>query len=207
MKAKCFFAIFIIIASFTSCSLFKKTNTATTDPGVVINGVRWATRNVDESGTFAPTPESAGKFYQWNRKKAWNTTDTLVTGWDSSVPEGTEWEKANDPSPTGWHVPTQDEIMSLFGKEVINEWVIQNGVAGRKFTDKINGNSVFFPAAGYRTYGKGVLNGTNIIGYYWSSQSYMLRTADYLSFSRMGASEITHGGNRIFGQPLRSVAE
>ena len=36
--------------------------------GVVINGVRWATRNVDKPGTFAANPEDAGMLYQWNRK-------------------------------------------------------------------------------------------------------------------------------------------
>ncbi|MDR0873068.1 MAG: hypothetical protein LBN27_06320, partial [Prevotellaceae bacterium] len=32
--------------------------------GVLINGVVWAKYNVDAPGTFAATPESAGKFYQ-----------------------------------------------------------------------------------------------------------------------------------------------
>jgi len=73
----------------------------TYDEGVVINGVKWATRNVDEVGTFASTPESYGKFYQWNRKIAWNTTDRIVIGWNNTAPDGTEWTKINDPSPTG----------------------------------------------------------------------------------------------------------
>ena len=58
-----------IIASMTGFGQEKTPQTY--DDGVVINGVKWATCNVDEAGAFAPTPE------------------------------GTEWEKANDPSPAG----------------------------------------------------------------------------------------------------------
>ncbi|MDR1809513.1 MAG: hypothetical protein LBR34_03800, partial [Prevotella sp.] len=70
------------------------TTSTTTDPGVVINGVRWATRNVDAPGTFAATPESAGMFYQWNRSLGWSSSNPLVnsnggTTWDNSAPSGT----------------------------------------------------------------------------------------------------------------------
>ena len=34
----------------------------------VINGVKWATCNVDAHGKFAATPESYGMLYQWGRK-------------------------------------------------------------------------------------------------------------------------------------------
>ncbi|MCL2328610.1 MAG: hypothetical protein FWC39_08890, partial [Bacteroidetes bacterium] len=123
----------------------------TTDTGVVINGVKWATRNVDAFGTFAATPESAGMFYQWNRPQAWNATDTIVTGWDNTLPTGTTWEKANDPCPTGWRVPTLEEQESLFKmfdteegtEKVTDEWTTQNGVIGRRFTDKATGASLF----------------------------------------------------------------
>jgi len=37
-----------------------------TDAGVIINGIKWATRNVDMPGTFAANPEDAGMFYQWD---------------------------------------------------------------------------------------------------------------------------------------------
>jgi uncharacterized protein (TIGR02145 family) len=135
---------------------------------VLINGVRWATRNVDEFGTFAASPESPGMFYQWNRKKAWPATGS-VTGWDSSNPTGTEWEEANDPSPAGYRVPTFDEIKTLFDEDVTNEWTIKNGVEGRKFTDKNNGNSIFLPAVGYRNHNYGSLDYDGTDGHYWSS--------------------------------------
>ena len=44
------------------------TDPLTHDAGVVINGITWATRNVDEPGKFAARPEDAGMYYQWNSK-------------------------------------------------------------------------------------------------------------------------------------------
>ncbi len=44
----------------------------TSDIGVEINGITWATSNVDASGTFAQKPEDAGKLYQWNRSVAYS---------------------------------------------------------------------------------------------------------------------------------------
>jgi len=138
--------------------------------GVVINGVTWATRNVDAPGTFAASPESSGMFYQWNRKTAWAATGS-VSGWDATIPEGTLWKKDNDPSPNGWRVPTYGELQSLFDeKYVTSQWTNQNGVKGRKFTDKATGNSLFFPAAGYRDGSNGIFYSTDM-GFYWSNTS------------------------------------
>ena len=124
---------------------------STTDVGVVINGVKWATRNVDAVGTFAPTPESPGKFYQWGKNVAWNATGS-ATGWTHTDRTGSTWIRANDPSPTSWRVPNLDEVKSLCDAEKVTyQWITQNGVNGGKFTDKLTGNSIFLPAVGYRS--------------------------------------------------------
>jgi uncharacterized protein (TIGR02145 family) len=121
------------------------------DTGVIINGIKWATRNIDKSGTFTLMPEIAGKHYQWNRKKEWNITDEFIADWDITVPEGTEWEKANNPCPKGWRVPTYYEIKSLLDRDkVAREWATQNGIKGYKFTDKTTNASIFLPAASCR---------------------------------------------------------
>jgi hypothetical protein len=179
--------------------------TATTDPGVVINGVKWATRNVDAPGTFAATPESTGKFYQWNRKTAWDATGS-ATGWDSTIPKGSIWEKANDPSPVGWHVPTKEEMLKLLEtKKVSDEWVVQNGITGRKFTDKATGASLFLPAVGCRDYRDGTRSDkTDISGYYWrNTQSVLFSPFTFLFI------ENNEDGNDFYlanGQSLRPVA-
>ena len=57
--------IISLIILLSACGIFRRPpNPLTHDEGVVINGVRWATRNVDMPGTFAPTPESFGMHYQ-----------------------------------------------------------------------------------------------------------------------------------------------
>jgi uncharacterized protein (TIGR02145 family) len=150
------------VASLASC----EDDDDDSDVGVVINGVTWATRNVDAPGRFAASPEIAGKFYQWNRKVAYPATGT-VTDWDSDMPSGTEWAKANDPSPSGWRVPSIEEIRTLLDTEkVTSEWTTENEVNGRRFTDKTTGNSIFFPVTSYRT-----TNGTfygGVFGNCWS---------------------------------------
>jgi len=179
-----FFSFLLLIALGTTTAIFnscgKDDDGKTPDiqddiNGVIINGVRWATRNVAAPGTFAANPEASGMFYQWNRNIGWSATNPMVnsnggTTWDSSVPIGTTWEKSNDPSPIGWRVPTREELQRLLETaKVSNEWTNLNGVNGRKFTDKISGNSMFLPAAGYREDFGGTLGNVGSGGYYWSS--------------------------------------
>ncbi|MCL2328828.1 MAG: fibrobacter succinogenes major paralogous domain-containing protein [Bacteroidetes bacterium] len=200
----------------------------TTDEGVVINGVKWATCNVDKPGTFAATPESGGYYYQWNRKKGYDDTTTTFPSWDYSIPQGTTWEKANDPSPKGWRVPTQAEIHSLCDEtKVKNEWVIQNGVGGRKFTDKATGASIFLPAVGkrYASLNRNIKVGTGYQsipynsfgelakggGAYWSSTACRKRDAYFLNFAdkfygkKTGIQE--YYNTRIDGLSIRPVKE
>jgi hypothetical protein len=82
----------------------------TCDEGVEINGVIWATRNVDKPGTFAALPEDPGMLYQWNSKVGWSASDPLwntgnSNGWECRGMVGDEWSAATDPCPPGWRVP------------------------------------------------------------------------------------------------------
>ena len=177
----------------------------TIDAGVTINGVKWATRNVDDPGHFAATPESYGKFYQWNRAKAWDATGD-VTGWDWAYPSGDTWAVANDPSPAGWRVPTTEEQQKLLDTEKVeNKWVTQNGVNGRLFTDKTTGASLFLPAAGDRHGVAGTLGNAGMRGNYWSSTAGSTSSACYLDFTSDYAD--WDGYDRSCGFSVRCVAE
>jgi len=172
---------------------------------VWINGVCWATRNVDVPGTFAENPEDPGMFYQWNRKTAWPTTGS-VTGWDSNYSTGTIWEKVNDPSPEGYRVPNFEEIGKLLDvTKVTSVWINQNGIPGREFTDIATGNSIFMPAVGYRGGNDSVLYGADLSGNYWLGTQHYNYDAYDLQFGSSYVSRSFDGRARGFS--VRSVAE
>jgi uncharacterized protein (TIGR02145 family)/uncharacterized repeat protein (TIGR02543 family) len=166
MKTKKLFTV-IMLAMLGFASI--NAQTSTTDPGVVINGVTWATRNVDAPGTFAASPEATGKFYQWNRNIAWAATGS-VSGWDDTDAEGDTWDAATDPSPAGWRVPTKADFDALRDlTKVSRSWTPQNGVEGCTFTDIATGNTLFMPLAGSRNPFNGALYYAGTDGYYWSN--------------------------------------
>ena len=75
-----------------------------------------------------------------------------------------------------WRMPTNEEIDELVDNCTWT-WISQNGVNGYKVSSKVNGNSIFLPAAGCSTdsvYFTG--NG----GYYWCSSLDTTGFADYL---------------------------
>lgn len=73
------------------------------DPGVVINGITWATRNVGASGTFVAAPTDYGSLYNF--------------------------DDAQGVCPTGWRLPTRTEFES-FGEAT--RWV-EGSPNGREF--------------------------------------------------------------------------
>jgi hypothetical protein len=91
------------------------------DEGIEINGVVWATRNVDKPGTFAETPYDPGLLYEWNSKTGWDVeswlagaADEILEDWDGTLPTVSPvWEQKNDPCPKGWHVPRIGEWSML----------------------------------------------------------------------------------------------
>ncbi|GAB6123754.1 hypothetical protein JCM30204_49040 [Dysgonomonas termitidis] len=169
---------------------------------VEINGVKWATRNVDEPGTFAATPESPGMFYQWNIKEAIHPSGKggyVATGGSSAK----IWDEGKDPSPNGFRVPTADELKSLLDTEkVTGEWLIQNHQYGYKFTDKTSGNIIFLPAAGALQKGKNTI--ANTFGDYWSSKKKNLLMVNFLQFYKKKA--VVKGFGYVgIAMPIRPV--
>ena len=161
-------AIFIVVTA---------TIVAQEETGVVINGVTWATRNVDAVGTFAESPESQGKFYQWNSKNGRTVTV------DTTAPTITVWEAVNDPSPDGWRVPTRAEINKLLDTEKVeHKWTTESGVSGRRFIDKSTGASIFLPTAKYPINFITLPDTEFVHGHYWSSNDANGNNAFYLYF-------------------------
>lgn len=156
--------IFLLFA-FASIYAYAQ-NTTTTDRGVVINNLRWATRNVNTPGTFVSAPEQIGMYYQWDRRQAWASTGE-VTGWNSTYSTATTWSRENDPCPPGWRVPTRDELQSLIrgGRFAVN-W---NGTGVNGRVAGTAPDQIFLPASGWRRGGEGIIGSVNGSGHYWSS--------------------------------------
>lgn len=177
-------------------ALYKMLPTETTDPGVVFNGVRWATRNVGAPGKFVGAPEEDGMLYQWNRRVGWSAADPLTssdgaTAWDNTMSESEVWEEANNPCPDGWRTPTWDEVHSLMDYETNTE-TVSNETSGSDviFTNDATGESILFPATGFRFAAGGGSAAYDIIGYYWTSD-----ISDY--YDNMGTVFLFSGGVQI----------
>jgi uncharacterized protein (TIGR02145 family) len=165
------------------------------DDGVVINGVHWATRNVDRIGFFTERAEQAGYVFTWDSNREWysaeqDTRGALSLGWASQYSRASQWREANDPCPPGWRLPTMEEWLSLLDTtRVTNEWATLNGVTGRRFTDRATGASMFLPAGGRWVITDNFRDLTKIDvgtgGFYWSANPRTMDefTAYYFEFN------------------------
>ena len=210
-KNQLFALLFTTTFIFTACSCIEieliLPPPNQTDEGVEINGVVWATRNVDMPGTFAPYPESAGMFYQWNRRVGWSSTDPMKnsiggTAWNSSTTAGIYWTRANDPCPAGWRVPTQAELTNLRNQP--STWTTRNGINGRLFGTVPN--QIFLPAIDNRNGVDGhISNAYTTFGRYWSSTHHDIDFARDLWFYSGGVG--VDWNWQAHGHSVRCVAE
>ena len=184
------------------------------------SGTLWATCNVG-----ADTPEGYGDYFAWAETQPkdyyyWNTYQYSNGGYDYGEEEFypyltkyyfynvnydlttllPEDDAAAANWGADWRMPKKDEWQELLDNTTVT-WTTQNGVNGRLFTAS-NGNSLFLPAAGSRSYSS--LNYAGSSGRYWSSSLYTdERNAWELRFSS-GTPSLGIGG-RYCGQSIRPV--
>lgn len=145
------------------------------------SGLKWASCNVgaskpEEYGGYYAWGETEEKdYYDWSTYKWCNGDEYSLTKYCTNSSYGIVDNKTVlDPEDDvahvkwggDWRMPTVDEFDELF-YNTTSEWISLNGVIGRKFTSKTNGNSIFFPAAGNRT--SGYFNSLGGVCYYWLS--------------------------------------
>ena len=155
------------------------------------SGTKWACCNVGAS-----TPEGYGGYYAWGEteEKDYYSLSTYIHYDDSSSTyhdlgsdiAGTQYDVAHVKWGDSWMMPSYEQ-----NKELIDnctyEWTIVNGVRGQKFISRINGDSIFLPAAGFQWYD--TLDGEGRLGRYWSSTLYPAAGNAYcLSFVSYDAS-------------------
>jgi uncharacterized protein (TIGR02145 family) len=102
--------------------------------------------------------------YKWANVS--NASATKYNQYDNRIQLERKDDAASVALGGGWRIPTVDEWKELWRKCDCT-WVEQYGVKGLKFRSKINGNSIFLPAAGFKT--KSSRGGINS-GYYYTSE-------------------------------------
>lgn len=128
------------------------------------SGLKWASCNVG-----ADSPEDYGDYFAWGEispKDEYITGNNITFGEQmDDISSNAQYDAATANWGEGWRMPTKEEMQEL-NDECIWTWTTYKGVYGCQVTGP-NGNSIFLPAAGYRT--RFLLDYDGYIGYYWSS--------------------------------------
>ena len=143
--------------------------------------VKWATCNVG-----ANNPEEYGGYFAWGETTTktyyyWDTYKHSISNWlditkyctnsrYGTVDNKTTLDLSDDAARANWggrwRMPTSAEIIELH-EQCTWSWTTQNGVSGYKVTSRINGQYIFLPATGCRSFESIVEVGKQ--GHYWSS--------------------------------------
>ena len=175
------------------------------------SGLKWATCNVGAS-----SPEQAGLYFAWGETTGYTAEQVTsrVRAFSSKVYKAgpaasistdltLEQDAAHVNMGGNWKMPTKAECKELIDNCDITYVNDYNGtrVVGRIFTSKVNGNSVFFPAAGYCSYSTVSVVGSD--GFYWSASWDSSSNAWYLNFSSGGQN--VFNTSRYSGCSVRGV--
>lgn len=190
--------------------------------------VKWATCNVG-----ATTPEGYGDYFAWGETSTknifeWETYKLTSNNWAEGITKYTcpdnefdacwysgrtfigDRKRTLEPSDDAahvnwggsWRMPTSAEQNELIEKCT---WTLttQNGINGYRVSSRINGNSIFLPAAGYRDGDS--LEYEGLGGCYQSSSlnSETSYRADYIGFDSDGVD--SYATVRLEGHSVRAV--
>ena len=171
------------------------------------SGVLWADKNIG-----AATPYEHGLYFSWGNVighaegSGYDFSDAVyaetpgaaLTG---NVPVNTTYDAARHNLGSPCRLPTVGEFQEL-NSNCDSEWTDEDGVAGRRFTSRINGNSIFFPASGL--YNGTTLGNRGAGGYYWSSSFHSASNAYNLSFYSSDVNP-AYNNSRRYGFSVRAV--
>ena len=171
------------------------------------SGLLWCEHNIG-----ATTPYEHGLYFSWGNVTGHaegsgydfsdavyaETAGAALTG---NIPTNNTYDMARHNMGSPCRLPTVGEFQEL-NSNCTSEWTDEDGVAGRRFTSNINGNSIFFPASGF--YYGATLSGRGSFGYYWSS-SYISETDAYSMYFSSGGVYPADDHYRRYGFSVRAV--
>ena len=171
------------------------------------SGLLWCEHNVGAS-----TPYEHGLYFSWGNVEGHaegsgydfsdavyaETPGAALTG---NVPVNGTYDLVRHNMGAPCRLPTVGEFQEL-NSNCTSEWTDEDGVAGRRFTSRINGNSIFFPASG--NYSGTTLFSRGSYGYYWSSSYNSATNAYYLDFNSSNVNPANSNLRRL-GFTARAV--
>ena len=174
------------------------------------SGLLWCEHNVGAS-----TPYEDGLYFSWGNITGHTGTDGYDFGTSNdgpyastdgaaltgNIPTNGTYDAARHNMGAPCRMPTVGEFQEL-NNNCDSEWTDEDGVAGRRFTSRINGNSIFFPASGSR-YGTS-LNSRGTNGRYWSASLYSQTNGHSLGFNSSGVDP-ARSDYRFYGFSVRAV--
>ena len=128
-------------------------------------------RNSVSTDILATDAYNAGNQFIY-RYFNWISGSDNPTLWGDGTQNATMERGPNDPCPTGWKVPTQQQWSSIFGGADAGETsssLAQNNTWAFKNSVYWVGNELFLPMGGWREYNNASLNGIQGSAHYWSS--------------------------------------
>ena len=174
------------------------------------SGVLWCEHNVG-----AATPYEDGLYFSWGNITGHTGTDGYDFGTSNdgpyastpgaaltgNIPTNNTYDAARHNMGAPWRMPTVGEFQEL-NAQCDSEWTDEDGVAGRRFTSRINGNSIFFPASGFRSGTS--LSSRGSYGYYWSAS---LTSSAYGYNLRCDSGGVypANASDRFYGFSVRAV--
>ena len=171
------------------------------------SGLLWCEHNIGAS-----TPYEHGLYFSWGNVighaegSGYDFSDAVyaetpgaaLTG---NIPVNGTYDLARHNMGAPCRLPTVGEFQEL-NSNCDSEWTDEDGVAGRRFTSRINGNSIFFPASG--VYGGSSLYDRGTHGFYWSSSYTSATYAYYLLFNSSNVGPAS-SDDRRYGFTARAV--
>ena len=163
------------------------------------SGTLWADSNLG-----ADAPEQHGDYFRFGEVTPF-TKDSpkyVYDDIDGNI-AGTQRDAATVILGEKYHTPTFEQIEELLD-HCKRMWTTEKGVNGIRVTGP-NGNSIFFPAAGYRDRSSGALGNVGSNGYYWSATPYNTDVGRYLNI--YSGYWYWNYYDRAYGFSVRPVAE
>ena len=117
------------------------------------SGVLWCEHNVGAS-----RPEDAGLYFSWGNIKGYaagasydfsqaNYEASAGASLGGNIPVSDVYDMAHHNMGGQWRLPRFSEFVELHDN-CDYAWIEQDGMMGGRYTSRINGNSIFFPATG-----------------------------------------------------------